>query len=332
MKKPYLASYVEEHMLNLLEKKIESSSTIITETVEESDSDEFRVINLKESSILTFTIEDSDPDEFNSFYTGSTKVTDTVENSDPDEFELLAFNTNTQNTRSLENSDPDEFGIENFNHNSKLTKHLKPVTQTSLISSIDRITRGKKLMENELKLGIGIQYYSGLFDESLNQEYIEKFEEYEIQYNSFDKSTTIFNSIELLDNAITILFTPDLINSLANSLVTNGLYDLIKNYIIWLSQSIKGKKMKKMNGQKTVEEIVTIGIKIQINKNLNINFRIDEGFSNETKAECLNKIFELQRNFPDNIKFGHYIGMYNEKGKKWDLINIVDIIKKPKVK
>lgn len=187
-------------------------------------------------------------------------------------------------------------------------------------------------MENELKLGIGIQYYSGLFDESLNQEYIEKFEEYEIQYNSFDKSTTIFNSIELLDNAITILFTPDLINSLANSLATNGLYDLIKNYIIWLSQSIKGRKTKKMSGNKMVEEIVTIGVKIQINKNLNINFRIDEGFSNETKAECLNKIFELQKNFPDNIKFGHYIGTYNEKGKKWDLINIVDIIKKSKVK
>lgn len=65
MKKPYLANYVEEHMLNLLETKFESSNTDITETVEDSDPDEFELVHFSSNTKITKTIENSDPDEFN---------------------------------------------------------------------------------------------------------------------------------------------------------------------------------------------------------------------------------------------------------------------------
>ena len=75
--------------------------TGLTETVENSDPDEFVC---KDDSRLTFIVENSDPDEFR--FQGPTVETAVVENSDADEFNLWGW---SEETRMLENSDADEF-------------------------------------------------------------------------------------------------------------------------------------------------------------------------------------------------------------------------------
>lgn len=76
-------------------------STLITETVENSDPDEF---SCNVSTKQTYTIENSDTDEFNC--KESTIETAEIETSDPDELNLLG---NSIETRMIETSDADEF-------------------------------------------------------------------------------------------------------------------------------------------------------------------------------------------------------------------------------
>lgn len=74
----------EDKLLNQKYNVNISSGTIITETMESSDADEFQV----GSTFLTHSIEASDPDEF--FLCGNSIETRVVEISDLDEFKLGA--------------------------------------------------------------------------------------------------------------------------------------------------------------------------------------------------------------------------------------------------
>jgi len=79
--------------------------TAQTETIEDSDVDEFAL--MPPGTNITKTIEDSDADEFRNYYS-STKETRTIETSDPDEF-VHQVSPTTKQTFTLENSDVDEF-------------------------------------------------------------------------------------------------------------------------------------------------------------------------------------------------------------------------------
>lgn len=129
MKKPFIGHYVEEiELLNgpilfydnvtqisytdkEMTKKainlVKNCTTIVTETIEQSDPDEF---TLNQTSRLTKTIENSDPDEFSGqefkFTIGTTRQTFEIESSDQDEYQFI---DSTRITRSIEGSDPDEF-------------------------------------------------------------------------------------------------------------------------------------------------------------------------------------------------------------------------------
>ena len=95
------------------------SPTVVTETVEDTDVDEFMLtaqgtkpvklrhtngFALEGPTYLTHAVEDSDPDEFS--VTGKTTYeTHTIETSDPDEFRAKG---GSWETREVETSDPDE--------------------------------------------------------------------------------------------------------------------------------------------------------------------------------------------------------------------------------
>ena len=100
-------SYTDEEMTQKAINIFKNSTTIVTETIEQSDPDEF---SFNQTSRLTKTNENADPDEFSGqellLTVGTTKQTFTIESSDQDEYQL--FDT-TRMTRSIEGSDPDEF-------------------------------------------------------------------------------------------------------------------------------------------------------------------------------------------------------------------------------
>lgn len=125
MKRHILTNYLKEV------KKIaciSKDNSLITEAIETSDPDEFRMQNIFSDksgpdNTLTHTIETSDPDEFRVDTTHETRV---VETSDPDEFGLFDSNAEIQTVKTLDNykccdvtkttftieqSDPDEFSI-----------------------------------------------------------------------------------------------------------------------------------------------------------------------------------------------------------------------------
>lgn len=125
MKKHILSNYLKNV------KKCTDNDTdksLITETIETSDPDEFRMQNIFSDksgpdNTLTHTIETSDPDEFRVDTTHETRA---IETSDPDEFGLFDSNAEIQTVKTLDNykccdvtkttftieqSDPDEFSI-----------------------------------------------------------------------------------------------------------------------------------------------------------------------------------------------------------------------------
>lgn len=86
---------------NLKHKVIGNGRTILTETIENSDEDEFRY---QGPTLETAVVENSDADEFMSI--GSTKTSFILETSDEDELYLGLW---SEETRRIENSDADEF-------------------------------------------------------------------------------------------------------------------------------------------------------------------------------------------------------------------------------
>lgn len=91
-------SYKDSKLKN---KVIGNERTNITETIENSDADEFRY---QGATLETVVFESRDSDEFMDI--GSTKTTFTVETSDEDELYLGLW---SEETRRIENSDADEF-------------------------------------------------------------------------------------------------------------------------------------------------------------------------------------------------------------------------------
>ena len=79
MKKHILSKYLNNNTINKVSEH-DNKKTIVTESCEISDPDEFYLMN---QSKETRSIEISDPDEF---ILGPTKLTFAKENSDPDEF------------------------------------------------------------------------------------------------------------------------------------------------------------------------------------------------------------------------------------------------------
>ena len=116
MKKHILSNYLTDV------KKIsfiDTDDSVVTESIETSDPDEFRLLNLyTPDNTITHSIETSDPDEFRLDNTHETRA---IETSDPDEFvtpvETCFFmksdpdekHDKTTMTFTLEQSDPDEF-------------------------------------------------------------------------------------------------------------------------------------------------------------------------------------------------------------------------------
>ena len=111
MKKHILSNYLKQVKKLVIPSK---DDTIVTESMETSDIDEFRYDrgeNVHDSDgTLTHSIETSDPDEFKLDITGETR---SIETSDPDNFFILdnSYYDNTQTTFSVEQGDMDEFAL-----------------------------------------------------------------------------------------------------------------------------------------------------------------------------------------------------------------------------
>ena len=111
MKKHILSNYLKQVKKLVIPSK---DDTIVTESMEKSDIDEFRYDRGEyvhdSDGTLTHSIETSDPDEFKLDITGETR---SIETSDPDNFFILdnSYYDNTQTTFSVEQGDMDEFAL-----------------------------------------------------------------------------------------------------------------------------------------------------------------------------------------------------------------------------
>lgn len=100
--KPYVLNYSETRAIQHNASIQSRDSTLVTETIENSDDDEIIAHSTKE----TFCIESSDNDEFRANYFGSTWCTDSIEPTDDDEMAFIS--DTTLMTKSIEPSDDDE--------------------------------------------------------------------------------------------------------------------------------------------------------------------------------------------------------------------------------
>lgn len=111
MKKHILSNYLKR-VKKIVAPSMDSS--ILTESTETSDPDEFRChasssYNHGPDETMTHSIETSDPDEFRLDTTNETR---SIETSDPDEFCVLnKYYDDTRTTFTLEQGDPDEFAL-----------------------------------------------------------------------------------------------------------------------------------------------------------------------------------------------------------------------------
>ena len=109
-----------------------------------------------------------------------------------------------------------------------------------------------------------------------------------------------------------------------------AIYDILKSNIIWVWNSLKGKKLNKITPGKVEEQEATFSVYVELDEKRKIDFKMAGNLSDEQKNRCIDQMFEFIKTIPpQNDIFYFEIATYDIESCKWSLVNIrEEIIKK----
>ena len=180
-------------------------------------------------------------------------------------------------------------------------------------------------MDNQKNMSkIILKYYRGLVDEDELEIYKLKLREIDIELMEYDKSYVVMACLEDFTNQVNLMISSPIVQSITLGLMTNTSYDLLKCTIIWMWNSLIGKKLTKVKSNGNCEsKEVTFGFSVSIDKETHLDFRLSGYVSQEDKNKCIDKAFELLKNPPRKISpYGLDFAKYDYEKEEWKLINV----------
>ena len=167
------------------------------------------------------------------------------------------------------------------------------------------------MCDNSSPYRVLLTFYRGSFDEIELDDYKKKLINAGIEMFEYDKSGRPMASLQDFTNQISLLINDALFQAFIMGLATNGSYDLIKQTIIWMWNSLKNKKLTMISASGKKEEDATFGITISVDHNTSIDFRLSGEVSDELKNKCIDKAFNFAKTLkrkpePTLAKFSKY--------------------------
>lgn len=175
----------------------------------------------------------------------------------------------------------------------------------------------------------GLVYYSAIFDENELVLLESNLNKADIGLIKHDKTGRPQACLDLLVNQISIKLNEPIIQAILTGVISCTIYDILKNSIISLWKSSKGKKLNIYQGGEIKEQKTTIGLDLRIHEAI-VNFRLPEEISDSQREECLDSMFNFMKMIPSNLRPSVDYAVYNIETKTWNFINILEEIKKVK--
>ncbi len=177
---------------------------------------------------------------------------------------------------------------------------------------------------------IKLSYYKGLVNEDELEMYKLKLSEIDIKLIEYDKSYIPMACLEDFTNQVSLMISSPIVQTITSGIITNTSYDLLKGTIIWMWNSLSGKKLTRVTSNGSCEsKEVTFGFSVSINKEMNLDFRLSGNVSEEDKSKCIDKAFEILKERTRQISSNKLdFAKYDQDKKQWILFNTNEEIRK----
>ena len=183
----------------------------------------------------------------------------------------------------------------------------------------------------EKSLAVCLDYFKGLFDADDLELYKKNLNDVGIELFERDKTSQVMAFMDEFTNQVSLWLSNSLIQAYFLGLIANSTYDVLKKAIIWMWNSLPGKKLIKLQaGGRIEEKEPTFGLQIKIDKNTKIDFRLTGDVSDELKSKCIDKAFETMNTISRGIERKHidWFASYSWESHQWIIVNVAEEIYK----
>jgi hypothetical protein len=186
----------------------------------------------------------------------------------------------------------------------------------------------KSQMNN--KQMVQLSYYRGLFDLDELEKQKARLSNAGIEFSEYDKSGIIMHSVDNFTNMVSLAINSTLVQGLLFGVLTNGSYDILKNTIVWMWNSLRNKSLTKIHsGERIEEKEVTFGLDLCIDNTTRIGFRLSGDVSDELKINCIDKAFKLAKTYKrKSVPMVSEFAKFDWEKGEWYLVDIYKEIQK----
>lgn len=180
------------------------------------------------------------------------------------------------------------------------------------------------------KFDIKLVYLKDIPPEGVLKEFSRKIEAEGLSLRLEDQSKIPKAALSLEDfsNIIYVILSIPVIRSYLVGLMSNITYDLIKQSLIYLLNSVKGKKVSKITASEVRELDATFGVRAIIDGNTQIDFRLT-GISESLQEKCIDKMFEWLKKQKNKESFElPDFATFDESEEEWKLVTFNDVVRK----
>lgn len=177
---------------------------------------------------------------------------------------------------------------------------------------------------------VKLNYYNGLFDQGELEAHKIKLRAVGVDLIEQDKSGIPMMFLDEFTNQISLTLSNPVIQAYVFGQLINGGYDVLKGTIIWVWNSLIGKKITKIhvNGEQEAKD-ATFGLHIEIDEYTKVDLRLTGDVSDELKSKCIDNGFELIKTLPkNNVPKIAEFAKYDWDKQKWLIVNINEEIGK----
>ena len=172
---------------------------------------------------------------------------------------------------------------------------------------------------------IGFRYISGVVDKAVLDQIASRLSEQDISFKSFDMSGQPQASINDLLSSFALFLSSDITNAYMLGLLTNATYDVLRNSLLGLWTSIKGKKVTQVTAHCSKKVPVSLDINMTVG-NDSLTFKLDGDVSEEVQRVLIDRIFDFLKSHRESKQPQHLILFTDKTKTAWNPVPFETLI------
>jgi len=174
---------------------------------------------------------------------------------------------------------------------------------------------------------IGFRYISGVVDKAVLDQIASRLSEQDISFKSFDMSGQPQASINDLLSSFALFLSSDITNAYMLGLLTNATYDVLRNSLLGLWTSIKGKKVTQVTAHCSKKVPVSLDINMTVG-NDSLTFKLDGDVSEEVQRVLIDSIFDFLKSHRESKQPQHLILFTDKTKTAWNPVPFETLIQR----